>query len=116
MDVFVAMVETFLSDAAKLEGYGAHHEAKAIRRCAALLETSIREWQLQALTLEEAEQESGFSYSALQGMVAQGKLLNAGEKYRPRVRRCDLPKKPSRRSLTLLPSSPDLVDVVLAAG
>lgn len=48
---------------------------------------------LEALTLEAAERESGYGYSALQKMVADGRLENVGVKGRPRVRRCDLPKK-----------------------
>lgn len=47
------------------------------------------------LTLREAAETSGYSYGSLEHMVRQGVLPNAGEKGRPRVRRRDLPRKPS---------------------
>src|SRR6266571_7269591 len=55
--------------------------------------TEIGERELEALTLEQAERESGYSYSALQKMVATGRLRNVGAPHRPRVQRGDLPKK-----------------------
>jgi hypothetical protein len=116
MDVLVALVERWKAEAQVLESWGSLHEAKAARKCAAELEQGITEWQLEALTLKEAEDESGYSYSALQQMVAEGTIPNAGAKHKPLVRRCDLPKRPGRRSLKLVQGEADLVDRVLAAG
>ena len=49
----------------------------------------------EALTLAEAAEISGYSYSSLQHRVRQGQLPDAGETGRPRVRRGDLPWKTS---------------------
>ena len=49
----------------------------------------------EALTLAEAAEIAGYSYSRMEGLVRVGELPNAGEKGRPRVRRRDLPRKPS---------------------
>lgn len=57
------------------------------------LELEVRQWDLEALTLDEAATESGYSYSALQKKVASGELHNAGRKGSPRIRRSDVPRK-----------------------
>jgi hypothetical protein len=115
MDALIALVERWKADATILEAYGAN-QAVVARKYATELEAGILEWQLEALTLSAAERESGYSYSTLQQMVADGEVPNAGEKNKPRIRRCDMPKKAGRRSLELMRSEPDLVDMVLAAG
>jgi hypothetical protein len=51
-------------------------------------------WQLEELPIAEAAEESGLSVSALEKQIARGALLNSGDKGRPRIRRCDLPRKP----------------------
>ncbi len=69
---------------------------------------------LEALTLGDAAEESGYSYSAIQKMVASGELSNLGDKGNPRVRRGDLPRKaiaPPSQS-----GEPDLVGMILNAG
>jgi hypothetical protein len=116
MQVMVALVKQWKSEAEMMDGWGAHYEAKAARKCATELQTAILEWQLEALTLKQAELESGYSCSALQQMVADGEIQNAGEKNKPRIHRCDLPKKAGRRSLEIVRSESDLVDLVLATG
>lgn len=65
------------------------------------------------LTLQEAAAESGYSYSALQKMVAGGELENQGDKGSPRVHRCDLPKKPSQRAQI---EGPDLAGMILGVS
>lgn len=67
---------------------------------------------LEELTLQEAAAESGYSYSALQKMVAGGELENLGDKGSPRVRRSDLPKKATVRAQN---SAPDLAGMILGA-
>lgn len=47
------------------------------------------------LTLAEAARESGYSEDHLRHLVADGKIPNAGQKGRPRIRRRDLPRKPA---------------------
>ena len=69
---------------------------------------------LEALTLGDAAEESGYSYSAIQKMVASGELSNLGDKGNPRVRRGDLPRKaiaPPTQS-----GEPDLAGMILGAG
>lgn len=58
------------------------------------MEAYERERELEALTLEQAAQESGYSYSQLQKLLAGGTLPNVGAKNHPRVRRGALPRKP----------------------
>jgi hypothetical protein len=108
-----------------------HDEAKALRRrgadpqalvlesCAEELERAEMEYGLEALTLQEAERESGYSYSALQKIVASNRLLNVGSKHSPRIRRGDLPRKARARELPVRlflkeTQEPDLVEAVLA--
>ncbi len=80
--------------------------------CAKELEEEDRLSALEAITLEQAEGESGYSYSALQKMVSRGRIPNAGTAHRPRIRRCDLPKKPGGPENAN--GEPNLVDLVLA--
>ena len=117
MDGVRALVERWMAQAMVLEEWGAHYEAKTARKCARELETSLLEWQIEKLTLADAERESGYSYSALQQMVTGGKVPNAGKKNKPLICRCDTPRKPGRRSLTLMKGGiVDLADQVLGAG
>lgn len=94
------------ADAYKRDGVPGH--AALLRRVAEELEAAWREHELEALTLEQAAEESGYSYSALQKKIASGELPNAGSKHRPRVRRRDLPKKGARGGLQLVTGEPDL--------
>ena len=69
---------------------------------------------LEELTLGDAAEESGYSYSAIQKMVASGELSNLGDKGNPRVRRGDLPRKaiaPPTQS-----GEPDLAEMILNTG
>src|SRR5688500_7915434 len=88
-----ALVSKWRAIAVNFRTYCASPYAELIEQLAAELEAVVREQELEELSLEAAERESGYSYSALQKMVASGKLANVGEKGRPRVRRRDLPKK-----------------------
>ena len=89
-----------------MRAYGAPGHAEAIENCAAQIEAHIRERALEALSLEEAVAESGYSYSSIQKKLASGELPNVGNKGSPRVRRSDLPKK-------VKATSPDEDDVFL---
>ena len=79
--------------AADMRAWSAVAQAELLEKCASALESRIREYWLQELTLDEAASESGFSYSALQKKVASGDIENVGNKHSPRLRRQDLPKK-----------------------
>ena len=89
---------------------GAETLAASLESCAAEVEQWAREWELEALTLDQAAQESGYSYSTLQHLVAGKRIPNAGSARRPRIRRADLPRK-----VTAQPAGLGLADRVLAA-
>lgn len=65
-------------------------------------------WYTEELTLRQAAEESGFSYSTLQQM----KTLNVGTAGSPRIRRCDLPRKPRRIGPQ---GAPDIADEILTS-
>lgn len=92
-----SLPEQWRQEAALLRRRGAGAQAVTLESCADELEAWEHRRTLETLTLEEAGQESGYSYSALEKMVRRGELENVGEKGRPRVRRGDLPRKGRRR-------------------
>ncbi|MDZ7779943.1 MAG: hypothetical protein U5R14_08420 [Gemmatimonadota bacterium] len=59
-----------------------------------------RPWprKLREVTLEEAAQLGGYSYSHLQHLVARGDIDNVGTKHAPRIRVVDVPRKPGCRA------------------
>ena len=86
--------------------------AIAYERCAEDLEECIRERVLETVTLEEAAEAGGYSYSHLQHLVAEGKIENVGGKGSPRIRRSAIPTKPGQGT-PLARSKADLVDLSL---
>jgi hypothetical protein len=106
------LVEQWRDEAEFFRRRGQEALAGMAESYAAELETTLQEHAMEELTLQEATQESGYSYSALQKMVANSELQNVGEKHRPRVRRCDLPRKAKRASRD---SDPDLAGRILAS-
>lgn len=68
--------------------------ARLYRRIAEELEAAMASQRLQAVSLEEAANMGGYSYSHLQHLVADGEIPNVGEEGAPRIRRCDVPRKP----------------------
>ena len=103
-------------EAATFRKRGAGAQAVLLESCAEELETVLRERDLEALTLQGASEESGYSYSALQKMVAEGKLPNRGDKNRPRVRRGDLPRKAGRLPRGPSDGEPNLAETILTGG
>ena len=100
-------------EAETLRRRGATAQAVVLESCADELVIVLRERDLEALSLQGASEESGYSYSALQKMVADGKLPNVGDKNRPRVRRGDLPRKAGRLNKPTHEGEPDLVGQIL---
>lgn len=82
------------SKAEDLRRYGAEHAVATLEACADDLEEWCREWDLEALTLEEAARESGYSHDHLSRLLRNGTLPNAGESGSPRIHRRNLPRKP----------------------
>ena len=101
------------ASAKQLRAYGAEGKATPLVKCADELEQTWREWELEALTLEEAAEESGFSYSSLQKRVASGEIPNIGEPGAPRVQRQDLPRKTPRPRFELESGEPDIAEEIL---
>lgn len=91
------VVNEWREDAATFRKYGQDGTAAMLEACVAQLEASEREAELEAISLEQAADESGYSYSAIQKMVARGELANVGRKHAPRVRRADIPSKGKRQ-------------------
>lgn len=79
-----------------LRRYGAEAQAKTLEETAAELEAALTEAADVPLTLAEASRESGYSERRLRELVAEGKVPNAGERNRPRIRRGDLPRRGRR--------------------
>jgi len=105
------LAEGWKAEAVILRKRGAAAQAEALESCVADHEQALQEWQNEALTLHQAAEESGYSYSTLQQM----KDLHVGTSGSPRLRRCDLPRRPGRSSPRLANGQPDLADEILAS-
>lgn len=105
------LVARWREEAALYRDRGLDQIANLVESLAKELERFDRERQLEALTLEEAASESGYSYSALEKMVRDGRVPNAGSRGRPRIQRQDLPRKPVRR--TAVSDVSNLADAIL---
>ena len=93
MNPLLALAEKWRSDADVLEQRGASSVAAVWRLAADELDVFLSAWETERLAIAEAVQESGYTRSALEKMLRRGDIVNAGEKGKPRVRRCDLPRK-----------------------
>ena len=85
--------EQFRAEAVRSRLWGQKSCALQFERCAAIADEVVRQWELELLTLDEAAQESGYSYSALEKGTRDGRIRNAGAKGSPRIHRRDLPCK-----------------------
>ncbi len=103
-------------EATLLRRWGAEAHSTVLECCTGELEAALRESELEAVTLQEAAKESGFSYSTIQKKVASGELPNMGTKNCPRVRRGDLPRKAGQLPRRPSDGEPDLAGRVLAGG
>ena len=102
------LAEGWRAEAVVLRKRGAAAQAEALESCVADHEQVLDAWYTEELTLRQASDESGFSYSRLQQM----KGLQVRVAGSPRIRRCDLPCK-ARRSGPQL--TPDVADEILAS-
>ena len=109
------VITRWRDEAAILHRRGADEQAAVLESCAVELEHEGRLFSLEGLTLGQAAEESGFSYSALEKMVRSGRIANVGLPGQPRLRRGDLPKKPGGVGEPR-GDEPDLADRVLAAS
>ena len=93
---------------------GASAQADVLDSVARDLEERLREWELEALTMEEAQVESGYSRSTLERRMASGQIPNVGKGGAPRILRRDLPFKGGRQALGTRLGEPDLAGLVLS--
>ncbi len=105
------LAEGWRADAEVLRKRGATAQAEVLESCVADHELALNEWHTEELTLRQASEESGFSYSHLQ----QSKDIKLGTSGSPRIRRCDLPYKPRRSGPQLANGQPDLADEILTS-
>ena len=105
------LAERWRAEAEVLRKRGATAQAEALESCVADHEQVLDAWHTEELTLRQAAEESGFSYSRLQQM----KNLNVGSSGSPRIQRCDLPYKSRRSGPQLAQGQPDLADEILAS-
>jgi hypothetical protein len=101
IDLFTLLIDRWREEAEVLRRYASDGQAEVVERLATELEAAVEGWQLEELTLEQAQKETGFAYSTLQRMVAEGRIPNAGDRHKPRIRRQDLPKKPAHHERRL---------------
>ena len=118
VETFTALLaERWNHEAAALRHRGLVPLADMVESFANDLVAEANAWLDQSLTLREAAEFGGYSYSALEGRVRVGQLPNAGEQGSPRLRRRDVPLKimPPPRTLTRAGTDVDDLDQLLKA-
>ncbi len=90
---FGSLISRWHEDAAALRRRGAEVQAAVLEGCAEELEHELRERTTEALTIQQAARESGYSAEHLGRLVRDGKIPNAGRPNAPRIRRSDVPVK-----------------------
>jgi hypothetical protein len=75
--------------------FGAETHARILEYCADELANALRMREEELLDLQQASFESGYSADHLGRLVRDGKLPNAGRRNAPKIRRADLPRRPS---------------------
>ena len=93
-DALRALAVRWRAEAVMFRRYGEERLAIACETHADELEVAVGAQAIEALTLDQAAEIGGYSYSHLQHLLADGEIDNVGEKGSPRIRRCDVPRKP----------------------
>ena len=83
----------WLKLAEQQERLRADAQATILRFCAEELTQALAKENHEALTLQQAADESGYSPDHLGRLVREGKIPNAGRPNAPRIARRDLPQK-----------------------
>ena len=78
-----------------LRAEGCPEVAAARERCASELETSLHKCDNEALSVNQAASESGYSAEYLRRLLRDTPALNAGRAGKPLILRRDLPRKPA---------------------
>lgn len=90
-----ALARRWRCEAADLRArYGDERLARLCEVHAGELERAMAAQEQAVLSLSEAAQASGFSEGHIRALIAAGDLRNVGRRYRPRVLRGELPRKP----------------------
>lgn len=87
------LVDAWREEADLFRKRGMERLAEMIESYADELERRLREWEMEALTVPEAAEESGHTADHIRRLIRQGKIQNAGTESSPQVRRCDLAQK-----------------------
>lgn len=96
--------------------------AEAYRDAAEVFRRSLEATDMEPLTLDVAEVESGYTRAHLRRMLREGTVPNVGTDQEPRIRRIHLPRKPGHGTSTFahsrrqMPSSASQVVRAVAAG
>lgn len=93
-DPLAALLDRWRSEAETLRRYGAEGRAEAAEGHAEELEQALVCRRLEPLTVAEAADLGGYSESRLRSLLSEGEIQNVGRPGAPRIRRCDVPKKP----------------------
>ena len=96
---YCTLAAKWREEAERLRALEAHGQAAALEVAATELEAAAAQWSGELLTIREAAAESGYGEEHLRRLVRQGELpaqRNGGKRSRIRVRRGDLPIKPSK--------------------
>lgn len=94
LDALRSLIQQWTADALVLRRYGDERGACIRQMHAEQLEDALQELQWQAVSLDVAEGESGYTRGHLRRMLNEGTLPNAGTAEDPRILRCNLPRKP----------------------
>ena len=89
-----SLIATWREQATRYSEDGVTIAARVLERVSRELEATWIEEHWKSLTIDQAAEETGYSASRLYELVATGKIENAGKKGAPRIRRCDLPRRP----------------------
>ncbi len=105
--------ERWREEADRYEADGALVQADALlRRMASELTEALDKWWTEPLGLQQAAEEAGLTYRAMQKRIERRQVPNAGRKGAPLVRRCDLYDGGGPR---LEAGEPDLAEEVLVS-
>lgn len=106
VDVVLGLAERWRARSEELRQLAALGQAATFTAAASELEALVASSGDDLLTLVEAASISGYSADHLGREVKERRIPNSGRKHAPRIRRSDLPIKPTH--LRLSPASPSL--------
>lgn len=94
METLTTLVQKWIDEASYLrDRYGLETAARICEAHVNELKAAVVASQGELLTVSQAARESGYSEQHLRALIAEGRVVNAGQKGRPRLRRGDLPHK-----------------------